>query len=1060
MSSGACCKRPCLRKGPEGDEDGEGESETERGAGLDGFDSPEWLQTIRRVRPGIVALRVTAMRAFEDINPGTWYGTGFVVDAAAGLVLTNRHVVTAGPIRAIAYFDQNEELPCEALYRDPCHDFGFMRFDPKALEFTSVVAIPLRPDELTVGTEIRVVGNDNAEKLQILSGTVARVDRNAPQYAGLYSDENTFYVGAASSTSGGSSGSPVLNVQGHAIALNAGGAQDASSAYYLPLDRVVHAVAALQESRVPKRGTVGCRLVFRPYAAAERLGLTNTQKMAAVAANAAAGNQPRRGLLVCDRILPGSACAQAGVEAGDVLLSVDGVCCVDFVHLECAVDAAAPEPWSRMEGGILTMVWARLGQERTTTLRVADLHALVPRDFVDCGAAVFHALSYQRAMKWNVQPQQAGCYVSLAAIFGAVGVGAVITALARNGEKWPTPDLQSLFEALKRIPHDAYFHVSFRDWSGNGHGRERHAEVRMDRRLWPLTMWSLQPALPDRWVVMEDVTSHGVDDSAVQVPTAETDSSVLFEEGRQQIGSSLRNALAEVTFFAHTRLVFEGIKPRGMSAMLFKRRGVGVIVSVEHRLLLTARSTIPQLLGTVEVTFFQSITVDAVPLLIHPELNFVVLQLKGPLPEGVLEVQLLLDAANGVFDVPCRGTFIGLDHRGHAVERECTVATDEVWNPPLLSPPRPRQGVNCELLQALNDEEVSDGLGGVFCLAQSSGNTDTPESQEAAAAAESATALDSPASLPSSASSPSATVAAIFVEFVYDSGPECHYVMGVPAATACGLLKAAILVAAGAANAAPTVPVFPSLELELRELSFADVRSKKGLPASALAKISAWRPERKTVIAVERLLEGGAASQAGLREGDLLLSASEQPLSGPVDLQLALAPHAGNKIPLQVWRGHALHTFEVDVASLPADGVDRCLCWHGMMCMTTPRAYEEVWGKRQGEPRGVTVLSVLLGSPSGEEEGFRSNMRIAAVDGHPIRDLSDLWNHARGGNGSNGLASSGGLTGRGPQASVVVSLVDGDGFVYVRSLCPDPVFWPTVELRLTDSGWVRTISGV
>merc|ERR1712129_564161 len=209
----------------------------------------------------------------------------------------------------------------------------------------------------------------------------------------------------------------------------------------------------------------------------------------------------------------------------------------------------------------------------------------------------------------------------------------------------------------------------------------------------------------------------------------------------------------------------------------------------------------------------------------------------------------------------------------------------------------------------------------------------------------------------------------------------CHYVMGVPAATVSGLIQAAIKTAAAATTAAPMAPAFPSLELDLRELSFADVRSKKGLPASALAKISAWRPERKTVIAVERVLDGGAASQAGLREGDLLLSASEQPLSGPVDLQLALAPHAGARIPLQVWRGHASLTFAVDVASLPADGVDRCLCWHGMMCMTTPRAYEEVWGKRLGEPRGVTVLSVLLGSPSGEEEGFRSNMRIAAVDG-------------------------------------------------------------------------------
>ncbi len=426
-----------------------------------------WAQTLERIASGVVTIQIDSTRAFDTEWNTTAQATGFVIDAKRGLILTNRHVVTPGPVTAQAIFLNREEVQLYPVYRDPIHDFGIYRYDPAKLKFIQPAELPLYPAGAVIGREIRVVGNDAGEQLSILAGTLARLDREAPEYGyGKYNDFNTFYYQAASSTSGGSSGSPVIDIEGRVVALNAGGATGAASSFYLPLPAVTRALKFIDAGKPVPRGTLETVFKYTPYDELRRLGLNSDTE-----ARLRSAYPKLTGMLVVADVQPGSA-ADGVLAPGDILVAIDGKPTPEFFALEDVLD-------SHVERQINVEV-QRGRETRSARLDVKSLSAITADEYIEFGEAVVHTLSYQQARHFNVPIN--GVYVANPGyVFGSAGIPRAALISSFNGKK--VDNLKDFEAALADLADGARAPVRYATLED-----PRAAQlkvIRMDRRWFP-----------------------------------------------------------------------------------------------------------------------------------------------------------------------------------------------------------------------------------------------------------------------------------------------------------------------------------------------------------------------------------------------------------------------------------------------------------------------------------------------------------------------------------------------------------------------------------------------
>ena len=641
-----------------------------------------WQDSLQRVCAAVVSVRIDATRPFDTEWNGSSQATAFVVDAERGILLTNRHVVHPGPVVVEAVFLNHEEISLRPLYRDPVHDFGFFQYDPAALRFIVPTSLRLAPEKARVGAEIRVVGNDAGEKLSILAGTLARLDRPAPAYGvHRYNDFNTFYIQAASGTSGGSSGSPVVDIDGDVVALNAGSRTQAASSFFLPLDRVVRAFERVRNGLPVPRGTLTTTFAYTPYDELRRLGLTPASEQASRDHDPAA-----TGLLVVEKTLPRGV-TDGLLEPGDILLRADDLPLADFVGLSALLDDHV--------GHAVTLDIERGGAALRVHPVVQDLHAITPASFLEVGGGILHDLSYQRAR--NPQVPLHGVYVANAGYMLSpleLERGAVLLSIAGK----PTPDLATAEAILRAMPHGTRATVRYYDLEAPT--RERVAVFTMERRWFAMTRHT-----------RDDATGLWPGVGCPPPPSAAPPQPTTITFPRSEDLRIARLVPSIVTVDASIPYKIDGVH-----AIRF--RGAGLVVDAARGLVVADRNTVPVSLVDIRLTFAGGLEIPAEPVFLHPHHNFAVLRYDPALLGDTQVREVELHPAHLVPGDPVHLVALKANHRllCHATE----ISTVEPIELPLPRPPRFR-AINLERVAVAAPVEsiggaVIDGDGRVLAL--------------------------------------------------------------------------------------------------------------------------------------------------------------------------------------------------------------------------------------------------------------------------------------------------------------------------------------------------------
>ena len=282
-------------------------------------------------------------------------GSGFVIDAARGIVITNNHVVADADAIEVNFSD-GSSLPAELVGADPQTDLAVLRVSPGDRELAAVEFG--NSEEIRIGDWVMAIGNPFGLGGSVTVGIVSARGRDIR--SGPYDD----FIQTDAAINRGNSGGPLFDMNGRVIGINTAIISPTGGSigigFAIPSALATTVIDQLVEFGETRRGWLGVRIQPVTDDIAESLGMDRA-----------------RGALVAG-IVQGGPADNGVIQPGDVIISFNGRAIVQMRDLPRIV-AESPV------GETVDVELVRGGEEETVQITLgrledADDLAMAPGD--------------------------------------------------------------------------------------------------------------------------------------------------------------------------------------------------------------------------------------------------------------------------------------------------------------------------------------------------------------------------------------------------------------------------------------------------------------------------------------------------------------------------------------------------------------------------------------------------------------------------------------------------------------------------------------------------------